>query len=196
MRLFACLSLPLTLFAADPAADGVQIDRFNNLLVVTAPAEQSGPPASILSQRMTVDFQDTSIADVAELLRRTTALNVVVAPELLARNASVTLTAKDMELGNLLNWISTVSGVHHGWLNHALYFADKQLDGPKRMRVYDVSDLVMNIPNFPGPELDIPQTSGGGAANGAFLSAPQQDAQPNMTTDELVELLQKHVQTR
>jgi len=190
MRLLACLTLPLTLMAADPGDDQVHIDRFNNMLVVSAPAEQSGPPASMLSQRMTVDFQDTSIADVAELLRKTTSFNIVVSPELLARGASVTLTAKDMELGNLLNWISTVSGVHYGWLNHALYFADKPLTGPVRMKVYDVSDLVMSIPNFPGPDMDIPAAGG----QGARLIAPVADPQPNMTTDELIELLQKHIQ--
>jgi len=190
MRLLACLALPVTLMAADPGSDGVQIDRFNNMLVVSAPADQSGPPASMLSQRMTVDFQDTSIADVAELLRKTTSFNIVVSPELLARGASVTLTAKDMELGNLLNWIKTVSGVHYGWLNHALYFADKPLAGPVRMKVYDVSDLVMSIPNFPGPDMDIPAAGG----TGARLISPVADPQPNMTTDELVELLQKHIQ--
>lgn len=191
MRLAAlCLSLPLTLAVA---ADGdVRFDRYRNMLVVTAPAEQAGPPASILSQRMTVDFQDTDIADVAELLRSTTGLNVVVSPELLSRGTTVTLTAKDMALGNLLGWISTVSGVHHGWLNHALYFADKPLAGPTRMRVYDVSDLVMSVPNFPGPDLSIPEAGG----TGARIIAPAADPEPAMTTDELVELLEKHVRTR
>jgi hypothetical protein len=193
MRLSAtCLLLSIALTAAADAAENVTIARYNNTLVVTAPAEQAGPPAAILAQRLTVDFQDTSIADVAELLRSATALNVVVAPELLARNATVTLNAKDMELGNLLNWISTVGGVHYGWLNHALYFADKALEGPTRTRVYDVSDLVMSVPNFPGPDLTIPQGDGGGA----HIIAPLAEPEPAMTTDELVDLLEKHIQTR
>lgn len=188
MRLFACLTLPLAVACAADTGS-VQIDRFNNLLVVTAPAEQSRPPAAVLTQRMTVDFQDTSISDVAELLRRTTSLNIVVAPDLIARNASVTLTAKDMELGNLLNWISTVGGIHHGWLNHALYFSDQPIQGPVTRRVYDVSDLVMAVPNFPGPEMQIPDSSG----NGVKILAPVADPEPTITTDELVDLLRKQI---
>lgn len=190
MRLLVACLITAVLGVAEAA---VHIDRYNNLLVVSAPAEQSGPPAAILSRRLTVDFQDIGIADVAELLRQTTGLNVVVAPELLVRNASVTLAAKDMELGHLLKWITTVGGVHHGWLNRALYFADKPLAGQMRMRVYDVSDLVLAVPHFPGPELSIPQADGRGTA---LVFPPLTEPQPTMTTDELVDLLQKHVQSR
>jgi len=78
MRLLAaCLAAPLALAAAD---SDMRITAYCTSLVVTAPADQEVPPAGILSQHMTVTFQDTSIADVAEFLRRATALNVVVAP--------------------------------------------------------------------------------------------------------------------
>jgi len=191
MRLLAaCLVVaPLALIAAD-GENGVKITHYNITLVVTSPADQAGPPASILSQLLTVDFKDTPISDIADFLRKSTALNVVVAPELVARNACVTLSAKNMELGNLLKWIKTTGGIRYGWANHALYFSDKPIEGRSVTKLYDVTDLVLPITDFAGPELAF---NGGGAASGGWvLMTPQEPAAQNTATIEsLVELLEK-----
>ena len=187
-RLAAFLLAPLaTACAVEPA--GHTIAQYNNLLVVTAPAPAKQLPAGLLRQRLSIDFQDTPMGEVADLLRRVTGLNVVVAPGILASGQTLTLTAKDMELGHVLTWVRTVGKVDVGWVDGALYLSDVAVAAPQVTRVYDVSDLTMTITDFPGPDLAIPVHGG----NGAALIAPAQEERRSPTADELVELIERHI---
>lgn len=179
----AFLALPLAAMAAEPLH---RIARYDNLLVVSAPAPSAGLRAGLLRQRLSVAFQDTPMAEVADLLREATGLDVVVAPGVLARGAPLTLTARDMELGNLLDWIRTLGRVHVGWTDGALYIADEAPRAAQVTRVYDVSDLTMTIRDFPGPDLAIPTDRAGAALIPAL---PEERSAP--TADDLVELIER-----
>ena len=186
-RLAAALLLlaPLALTAAEPAGHTIAV--YNNLLLVTAPAPAKQLPAGLLRQRLTVDFQDTPMNEVADLLRGATGLNVVVAPGVLASGQSLTLAAKDMELGHLLKWVRTIAKVDVGWVDGALYLSDVALRAPQATRVYDVSDLTMTIADFPGPDLSIPASGGQGAV--LVPALPDERAAP--TAEDLVALIEK-----
>lgn len=175
-------------------SDEVSIATYRNTLVVTAPAgSDSAALDASLIQRVTVDFQDATIAEVAEFVRRTSSLNVVVAPELLAQGAPITIKAQDMELGNLLKWVDRVGGLHHGWLHGALYFGAQPIRGEPRTMVLDVSDLVLPVRHFPGPDLSIPQN---GNRNGVAIMPITEPEQPVPTVDELAQLIERQVNPR
>ena len=181
----ALLLVPLAVSAAADRA-GHSIAAYNNLLVVTAPAPATLLPAGLLRQKLTVDFQATPMSEVADLVRHATGLNVIVAPGVLAAGTSVTLAAKDMEFGHLLNWVRTIAKVDVRWMDGALFISDDVASAAQVTRVYDVSDLTMTIRDFPGPDLAIPAAGG----QGAVLIPALQEERSSPTADDLVALIE------
>jgi hypothetical protein len=165
-----------------------RIVQQGNLLLVSAPASSGSLPRAALAQRLTVDFQGVGFAEVADTLRRMTGLAVVVAPRVLASNATLTLTATHMELGNLLGWIRTVGRIHVGWRDGALFLSDQPAAAAGVITVYDVSDLTMTIPDFPGPELDL---AGRGDGHGAFTAVRAPEARPAPDAADLADLIER-----
>lgn len=183
MRLLATL-LIVPVVSLTAATSEHTIVAYRDLLLVTAPAPSAQLPPGVARQRLSVDFRDTPLSEVAELLRRATGLNVVVAPALLAADRGLTFTARDMELGHLLGWIRTVAAVHVGWVDGALFIADQPPRAAQVTRAYDVGDLTMTVRDFPGPELAIPRDAGGAA-----VIAPA-DERPAPTAEDLVSLIE------
>jgi hypothetical protein len=145
-----------------------------------------------LTQKVTVDFKETPIDQVADFLRQITGANIVVAPGVTALGTTITLKAADMTLGNVLTWIKTLGAIHIGFLHGAIFLSDKPIEGDTVTRMYDVSDLVLVLKDFPGPELALNAPSGT-SGGGAKLMPPVEAAQPAPTTDELIEMIKKVV---
>ncbi len=197
MRMHSLLALAAPLFLATgiEAADepGLSVARWGNTLIVTAPGGGTGDAriAGALSPKLTIDFREATIDEIAEFLRKATGVNIVVAPAVTAQATSVTLTARDMTLGNALNWVKTLTHTHVGYVHEALYISDKPIQEESVTRMYDVSDLVMVMRDFPGPELALNAPTGKGG--GALLMPPVENTQPAPTTDEVVDLIKKVV---
>lgn len=149
MRPALLLLLPLAVYAASD----LTVTRHRDLLLITAPADRQSMPAGLHSVPMTVDFADTPIDDVAELIARATGANVVVDPVLRANGTTVTLRVHTMAAGNVFAWIEQVANIHISWVDRALYFSAEPPRRPQVTRAYDVADLVLRVPDFPGPEL-------------------------------------------
>jgi hypothetical protein len=109
-----------------------------------------------------------------------------------ALNSTITLKAADMSLGNVLTWVKTLAGIHIGFIHGAIFLSDKEIAGDTVTRMYDVSDLVLVLKDFPGPELALNAPSGMGGG-GAKLLMPAPTTQTSPTTDELVEMIKKVV---
>ncbi len=187
LLLAAFLAVPMTL----SAASDVSITRHRDLLLITAPATRNPLPAAILSIPLTVDFAQTPVADVADLIARTMGVNTVVDPTLRAAGTTVTLKVEHMAAGNVLNWIQQTSQISVTWVDSALYFSATPPRQAQVTRAYDVADLVLRVSDFPGPELSIPDGSGGSR----IIPGPDRpDTTP--TTDELIELIEKVIATK
>lgn len=184
--------LPLFVIAGlATAADDLAIARFDRYLVVTAPVTGDSDPTvdRLLGQRVTVHFQGATVDEVAEFIRRNTALNVVVAPTAGAR--PVTLQVRDMSLRFLLDWTCTVARIRHTWLDGAIYLTDQPVVANRSStRLYDVSDLTMPLQDFPGPELGLGDGQGQGGARMLPAVAP---ARPRTTVDEVEALIRRVV---
>jgi hypothetical protein len=176
------LIVPCVAMAAEPA--GHAIVAYRDLLLVTAPAPAAQLPPGLARQRLSVDFRETPMSEVAEFLRHATGLNVVLVPADLGDRA-VTFTATDMELGHLLRWIRTVGRVHIEWLDGALAISESSARPAAVTRAYDVSDLTMTIRDFPGPDVAIPTGS-----NGAVLIAEPVNGRPTPTAEDLAALIE------
>jgi hypothetical protein len=178
------VSLVGSLTAAEPT-----VGVWNGMLVVTAPATGAGqiPGAT---QRITVDWKDQSLEDVAAFLRATTRLNVIVLPGVEDRR--VTLTVRDMPLGSLLTWICRQADVHHGYLNEALTFSAQPLRGAETMRMYDVTDITRPVQDFPGPDMAIST----GDARGAIIGPMHEPTSTGgQDVDELADFIRRQLLT-
>jgi hypothetical protein len=159
-----CIALILVCVCSSLAAAEITVGRWNGMLVVTAPGGSSlAQLGGRLDQRISLQAQDQPITETAEFLRRATGLNIVLAPTLIAQPPLVSLQVREMALGDLFTWIRRVAGVHIGYVNEAVFISDQPVQGASETRLYDVSDLALPIQDFPGPELAIPQTTGGSA---------------------------------
>jgi hypothetical protein len=141
--------------SALPAADllgrpDVTVGMWHGMMVVQAPASQAHPLPGA-EQRVTVDWREQSIAEVAEFLRVACRINVICLPGTADR--TVTLAVQQMPVATLIRWIERQSGVVVNWQDQALTFSLTPITGPTVMRLYDVRDLTMPLQDFPGPEL-------------------------------------------
>jgi type II secretory pathway component GspD/PulD (secretin) len=187
------LLLITTLAASASAASEAEISvgHWGNNLLVTAPvgAGDAGN-ANRMGEKITVEFVDAPITDVVDFLRKVSSCNFVCDPTVAASNKTVTLKAEKMELRNVLSWVTKLTGVHAGYINEAIYLSEKPIEGETKTILYDVSDLIMPLRDFPGPELAF---NAGGIGNGSIIiSGPSEESVPSTTIEELEDLLRKH----
>lgn len=173
------------------AADDVTIARLGRHLVVTAPVTGSTDPGveRLLEQRVSAHFQGATLDEVATFIRTNTSLNVIVAPTVIA--APVTIQVRDMSLRFLIDWTCTVARVRCTWLDGALYFTDQAtIAGRTATRMFDISDLVMPVQDFPGPELGLHSNQGQG---GVQVLPPVAPARQPPTVDDIEALIRRVV---
>ncbi len=176
------------------AADGGNsIARFGNQLVISAPAEEPFDRhlAAVERSRITVDFVDEPLVEVVAFIGKVAGVNVVCDPGLIASNQTITLQAKDMSVGNVVNWVSRQAGCQVVHLHGALFFTDQPQELPRTVRLYDISGLTMATPDFAGPELAM-NADGRGAGIDLF-AAPAVENDSDARGDEIVELIKKQV---
>lgn len=123
-----------------------------------------------LNQRITFEFQDTALEDVINFLRQVTGTTIVVAPDVAAAGGgTVTLKVKDMRFGDALKWILELTNLKMALQNQAIYISSQPIVGAVALRMYDVTDLVSPVRDFPGRELAFNAGAGGGGGGGFSL---------------------------
>ncbi|MFP4055609.1 MAG: hypothetical protein ACLF0G_01935 [Candidatus Brocadiia bacterium] len=105
-----------------------------------------------LERRVSFDFVDTPLSDVASFLSTLAEVTIVLDNEALGQQEPrVTLRVRDMRLGAALDWVSRLAGLTYGLKDEAIFisspgrFADETV-----LKLYDVTDLTLEIPNFKG----------------------------------------------
>ncbi|MBA3698247.1 MAG: hypothetical protein H0W78_05300 [Planctomycetes bacterium] len=148
-----------------------------------------------LNQRITFEFQDTALEDVINFLRQVTGTTIVVAPDVAAAGGgTVTLKVKDMRFGDALKWILELTTLKMALQNQAIYISSQPIVGSIALRMYDVTDLVSPVRDFPGRELAFNAGAGGGGGGGfsLFKMDAAEDA-PAVDPEELVEFIRNNV---
>ncbi len=136
----------------------------------------------LATQRITVDFRETPLADAIDYLRDATGLNFHLDPAVSGSDARVTLKVKDLPVRSVLKLALAARGLQCGWKDGVL------LVGPKTAaamstRIYDVRDLAVNLQDFPGPSMDLKKDAPGPIVD--WMPEPK----PRMSEDFLVEMV-------
>ncbi|MFH1024570.1 MAG: hypothetical protein V1809_14410 [Planctomycetota bacterium] len=147
-----------------------------------------------LEESVSFKFENMSLEDAIKFFHDVKGLNFVIDPEVLAANPSpINLEAKNIKVRSALNWIARLSNIAYRPVDGVVYFANKEkLKGEEVIRHYDVRDLLLKVPDYPGPDINL---SAGGGATGTplFPNAEESDKSEPMTSDELVDMVKKNV---
>lgn len=141
--------------------------------------EAPSPLHKIRTKRVSVEFEDTSLRDAVRRLEKLTDVEFLIdrkhikEPETLR----VSLTLKDIRVISVLKIMlgqHDLGAVYDGGL--IVIKPRPLIDSIVRTRVYDVRDLTLRIPDFPGPRIqlaeDSPEQAGGGIV--FLLEAPEE----------------------
>ena len=155
------------------------------------------------SQKISFDFVETPLPDVLAFLGSLTDVTIILDPDALLDGApTVTLRVNEMTLERALNWVCKLVNLKYGLKNEALYVAHPGKLGDKVvLRMYDVSDLTMEIKNFAGRQRALATDQGwgndqGGGGDGLddfFPGDDEDDDDERLTGDKLIDFIRRMI---
>ncbi len=147
-----------------------------------------------LNQRVTFNFEDTSLDEAVVYLRQVTGTTIILAPDVTAA-PPVKLKVDGMRFGEALKWILQGASLHMALQNEAIWISSQPIVGAIALRMYDVTDLMSPVQDFPGKELAIGASSGGAGGGGAQFSLFKADAAAATGSDpqELIDFIKANI---
>jgi general secretion pathway protein D len=125
------------------------------------------------SQKINLNFDDTPFADAIDTLHELTSINFVIqtqAKDLVDNEQlKIKLKVKDVTVRNALNLIMAAKEQDLIYVvkNGVILITTKGAEKAQLfLEFYDVSDIINKTPDFPAPELGLPQQKGGGGKGG------------------------------
>lgn len=153
-----------------------------------------------LQQRITCNFVDKDFNEVVTWLRDISGISFVVAPDVLAGGVkNITLQVKDMRLEESVKWICTIASINWAIDKQAIFLSKSAIQGSAALRMYDVTDLVSPIVDFPGKEpgfsgITSNGGAGGGGAGSIFVNPAAGGGDANvMDINKLGEFIKKSI---
>jgi len=135
----------------------------------------------------------TRASDVVNFLRQVTGVNIIVAPEVTAAGGGGTVTLKVRTCASRrAEWILELTSLHMAMQEQAIYISNKAVSGAIHLKMYDVTDLISPVKDFPGRELAYNAGGGGGSGIQMFTAAPADDSK-GTDPQELVDFIKKNV---
>ncbi len=145
------------------------------------------------SMRLDVDFRKQPLDDALDFLREFSGLNFHVDAEvreaLSEDQLLVTLRVKDLKLKTILGHLLTPRRLTLIYRDGVLVVTTRDKTDLKVFpAIYDVRDLLIKIPDFPGPKVELVTPTNGGPISGIMTSfePPKQ----RIEDDFLVEMVQ------
>lgn len=152
------------------------------------------------NQRLSVDFQNTSLEDAIGFIRDFSGLNLHidagVHENLTEDQLKVTLKVKDLLLKSVLKLMLGQRGLSAMYREGVLLILPREkIDEKTTLAMYDVRDMLMKIQDFPGPKVELVSPSAqGGPLTGATFSLDE--PRSTITEDFLTEIIQNNTGDR
>jgi len=146
-----------------------------------------------LEKRVSFDFLDTPLADVVAFLQNLTGVNMVLDPAAIqGDDVPVTLKVNDMRLGAALDWILRLANLQYTLRDEAVFVSSgDRIKEAESLRIYEVRDLLAQIPDYSGSGLPSIGEGGGGDMGGeGDIFEDDAGGDGGMTGEELVEFIQ------
>ena len=155
----------------------------------------------LATEKISFDFVETPLADVLGFISSLTDVTIVLDQDSVrADPPSVTLRVNDMTLERAMNWICKLAGLKYALKNEAIFVArPDKLGDEVALRMYDVSDLTMEIKNFAGRQQALATSGGQGQNQGGqdlkdFFPPEDEDGDDEKLTGEsLIEFIRRMI---
>ena len=158
----------------------------------------------LLNSRVSIiDFNQIALADALEYLRDTTGMNIFVnwaALESIGVDQSTPITVKLRQIGvrKLLDlMLNSASPGQLSWFvdDNVIHITSADLSNQAMVtRMYPVEDLMLEIPNFKGPQMDLDTNGqGGGAPFDGSGNDDDEGRSEDERAQELIHLIQMMV---
>lgn len=145
------------------------------------------------SRKVSLTFEEATLADVVSFLQDITNLNITIDPTIDDPDATINLNLKDILLKNALNIICDQLGKVYVFRGNVIFITDKGREHGKGIfEIYNVTDLLSKINDFEGPSLKIynPEEGDAGGAGGiSFDFDDEEDTGPWLNPDNLKDLI-------
>ena len=161
-----------------------------------------------LTDRVTFDFVETPLRDVVAFLQQITGANIVLDEDAVADlpNPEVTLKVTDMELSQALEWVLGGVDLKYALQGESIYIStEENVGGAPQLKLYDVTDVTLEIKDFPGnlgmlrERVGTSMGSGSGGVS-TEIGADWEDwegggetAESTFTPDRLIEFIKKTI---
>lgn len=165
-----------------------------------APEPWEGRIREALERRVTFDFVETPLPDVVSFLANVADVNMVLDGEAAKGGVPpISLRVENMTLGAALNWICKLVGFRFSLRDEAIFLSrPERIPSATVTRVYDITDLTMEIKNFKGKQRALATDLGFGADGGGsglrdFLGDGEEgEHEKPMSGSQLIEFL-RHI---
>ena len=155
---------------------------------------------ALKNRRVSFDFVDTPLEDVIAFLNSIADVNMVLDPNALAMakdvDMPVTLKVQDMRLGAALQWILRLVGLRYALRDEAIFISNEEnIKDESVLRMYDVTDLIVEIEDFEGSASALEGGGGGGGGGGEGLFDDEEDDEEgeSFTGESLVLLIRETI---
>ena len=150
-----------------------------------------------LDKRVSFEFVQTPLSEAVQFLQNLTKVNMILDPVAIkdVGDAPITLRVSQMKLELALDWILRLAGLQYMLKDNAIFISKPEnLTTDIVLKIYDVRDLIMKVPNFPGPEfaLDLGSNAfGSGGLGGVALITTEQDE--GVTVESLSDMISTRI---
>ncbi len=175
----------------------------------TKPQEWEARIREAMGKKISFDFVETPLQDVIAFISSLTDVTIVLDQEAIRDEApTVTLRVNDMRLEAALNWVLKLVNLKYTLKDEAIFVSkpDRIHDKPV-LRMYDVTDLTIDIKNFQGRQQALASDGGysstgssGGGGGGSdslgedfFGDEDDTDAEEKLTGESLVEFIKRTI---
>ncbi len=157
-----------------------------SLVFLTLPQDEGAESArkKLQNMRISLEFQDTPLADSIDYFRDMTGLNILVDQSVASRgDLPVSIIVKNITARSGLSLLLRPLGLVWIWKEGVLLVTTKE-NGYERvkLRIYDVRDLLFRIRDFPGVELQLSDTS-----IGTTFSDDDEDGGEELPLEEILQ---------
>ncbi len=149
---------------ADPAEDTTAVKKEEPEKKTPAASVEVVKKGKSVKTSVTLNSDEQTIESLVETIRKASGLNMVLDSRAIQKGIedgtvrrTITLKADGMTLRSALNWICRLAGLAWTLQDEAIFIStpDNIKSQGKRMRIYDVRDLNVQPPDFPGPNIEL-----------------------------------------
>ena len=127
------------------------------MALVTQDTEYDQIKNKLEAMKISVDFQETPVADAVEYIRKATDLNIVVDDRIIwADKNTVTLKVKNLSVKSILKLMVHELGMSAVYKAGVIYIAPKGGVWTKMVtQIYELRDLVLKVEDFEAPKVEL-----------------------------------------